>query len=106
MSFRSDRTRVVITAGRVLSPLGTTWAETAVRLRAGQSGIGPITRFDASGFPVDCAGEVRGWAQPAEDGRTRIQAMFDEVAECAMPARNAGDRRRVGVSLGLGKEPV
>src|SRR2546423_15156928 len=105
MSLRSSRTRVVITAGAVMSPLGTSWNGSADALRAGRSGIGPITRFDIRGFPLNVAGEIPGWAPP-KDGRTRIQAMFDCVAECAVPALEQVDRRRVGVSLGLGKEPV
>jgi 3-oxoacyl-[acyl-carrier-protein] synthase II len=105
MSLRSSRTRVVVTACQVLSPLGTTWRETAAALRAGCTGIGPITRFDTSGFPLTVAGEVRGWTPP-DDGRTRIQAMFDHVSECALAALKQADPKRVGVSLGLGKEPV
>ena len=105
MSLRSSRTRVVITAGQVLSPIGSTWNETAMALRAGRTGIRPITRFNTAGFPLTVAGEVRGWDAPA-DGRTRIQAMFDHVSECAQPALKQADPRRVGVSLGLGKEPV
>ena len=105
MSMRSPSTRVVITAAQVLSPLGASWTETAAALRAGTSGISAITRFDAAPFPVQVAGEVRGW-RPPDDHRTRIQAMFDSVSECAVGSVRAANPRRVGVSLGLGKEPV
>jgi 3-oxoacyl-[acyl-carrier-protein] synthase II len=105
MSLRSSRTRVVVTAGSVLSPIGATWEASSGALREGRTGIGPITRFDTRGFPLKVAGEMRGW-EPPHDGRTRIQAMFDHVSSCAVPALKAADARRVGVSLGLGKEPV
>ena len=105
MSLRSSRTRVVVTAASVLSPIGSTWDDCSRALREGRSGIGPITRFNTSGFPLKVAGEVKGW-EPPSDGRTRIQAMFDHVAQCAVPAIAESDPRRVGVSLGLGKEPI
>src|SRR6202040_1041045 len=41
-----------------------------------------------------------------DDHRTRIQAMFDFVSEGAVASVRAANPRRVGVSLGLGKEPV
>ena len=51
--------KVVITGMGVVSPLGCDNALFADRLAAGYNGIGPITRFDASGeFPVNIAGEV------------------------------------------------
>jgi 3-oxoacyl-[acyl-carrier-protein] synthase II len=54
--------RVVVTGMGALSPVGigaeTMWAA----LCRGQSGIGPITSFDTSGFSTTIAGEVRDFA--------------------------------------------
>lgn len=53
--------RVVITGMGTITPLGndaeTTWAA----IKNGQSGIGRITRFDASAFACEIAGEVKGF---------------------------------------------
>jgi 3-oxoacyl-[acyl-carrier-protein] synthase II len=51
--------RVVATGVGVVSPLGTGIEKNWTALTGGQSGIGPITRFDAADFPVRIAGEVR-----------------------------------------------
>ncbi len=51
--------RVVITGIGAVTPLGNDFPSTWAALRSGRSGIGPITRFDASSFPVRIAGEVR-----------------------------------------------
>ena len=45
----------------MVSPLGVGTAENWSALLAGKSGIGSITRFDASGFPARIAGEVKGF---------------------------------------------
>lgn len=53
--------RVVITGLGALTPLGNTWRETWAGLTSGRSGVGPITRFDATDFPTRIAAEVTGF---------------------------------------------
>uniref|UniRef100_UPI0025828EFB beta-ketoacyl synthase N-terminal-like domain-containing protein n=1 Tax=Thauera sp. TaxID=1905334 RepID=UPI0025828EFB len=52
-----SRRRVVVTGLGVISPVGNTVQEAWTNILAGKSGIGPITRFDASGFAARIAGE-------------------------------------------------
>src|ERR1041385_5631452 len=56
----SDKRRVVITGLGLVSPLGNTADESWRALIAGESGAGPITRFDATDYPVRFACEVKG----------------------------------------------
>src|SRR6202171_3569427 len=58
--------RVVVTGGGLVTPLGIGVDKNWEALMAGRSGIGPITRFDASEFPARVAGEVSDFAR--EDG--------------------------------------
>lgn len=51
--------RVVITGVGAVTPCGNSAAETWGSLVAGRSGIGPVTRFDASGCNARIAGEVK-----------------------------------------------
>jgi 3-oxoacyl-[acyl-carrier-protein] synthase II len=51
--------RVVVTGLGPVSSIGIGISPFVTSLRAGRSGISPITSFDASGFPHVCAGEVR-----------------------------------------------
>jgi 3-oxoacyl-[acyl-carrier-protein] synthase II len=55
--------RVVITGMGVVSPNGIGTCAFWNATRDGVSGIGPITRFDASDFPVRVAGEVKGFRE-------------------------------------------
>jgi 3-oxoacyl-[acyl-carrier-protein] synthase II len=53
--------RVVVTGIGLVSSLGIGTEATWESLLAGRSGIGPITRFDASGFPTRFAAEVKAF---------------------------------------------
>jgi len=53
--------RVVITGVGMVSPLGIGNRENWQALLQGRSGVGPITRFDASDYPCRIAGEVKGF---------------------------------------------
>ncbi|MEN9436727.1 MAG: hypothetical protein RIR09_1382 [Pseudomonadota bacterium] len=56
-----SRRRVVVTGLGCVSPVGNTVAEAWSNLLAGQSGIGLITKFDASAFGCKIAAEVRNF---------------------------------------------
>lgn len=53
--------RVVVTGLGMVTPLGTGVVENWENVCSGKSGIGPITKFDASGFPTRIAGEVKNF---------------------------------------------
>ncbi len=53
------RRRIAITGTGLITPLGLDSERTWAAVRAGESGIGPITKFDASDFTTTIAGEVR-----------------------------------------------
>lgn len=61
MHSSHQRKRVFITGMGLVTPLGLTIEENWSALMAGQSGIGPITRFDASHLSTQIAGEVRNF---------------------------------------------
>jgi 3-oxoacyl-[acyl-carrier-protein] synthase II len=53
--------RVVVTGIGLVSSLGIGTSENWTALKAGQSGVGSITKFDAAQFATKIAGEVRGF---------------------------------------------
>ena len=54
-----SKRRVVVTGLGIVSPVGSTVPSAWESILRGESGIGPITRFDVSAFPVRFGGQVR-----------------------------------------------
>jgi len=56
-----SKRRVVVTGLGIVSPVGSSVPSAWEAILKGESGIGPITRFDVSAFPVRIGGQVRGF---------------------------------------------
>lgn len=112
MVGRNDGRRVVVTGLGAVTPLGLGAAEMWERLLKGESGIGHITQFDSTDFPVHIAGEVRDFDPEEYVNRkqARRMARFTQfaVASARMALEDAGydprddDTTRVGVIMGTG----
>lgn len=113
-----SRRRVVITGLGIVSPVGNSVDEAWQNILAGRSGIGPVTKFDASTFPTKIAGEVKNfdigsYLSPKEARRmdtfihfgmaAGIQAIRD--AGLAEKPENA-DRYGVAIGSGIGGLPL
>ncbi|HRC59546.1 MAG: beta-ketoacyl-ACP synthase II [Propionivibrio sp.] len=106
------RRRVVITGLGVVSPVGNTVEQAWKNVLAGRSGIDRITRFDASSFPVQIAGEVRDFDitqyLPAKDARRMDLFIHYGMAAGIQAIKDAGleahpdNAERIGVSIGSG----
>ncbi len=102
--------RVVVTGIGIVSPLGLSAAATWAALLSGTSGIGPITRFDASSFAVRMAGEVRGFDPAVWIEKKEIKKMDPFIHYALAAAQEAVDASglsitsanatRVGVHIG------
>jgi 3-oxoacyl-[acyl-carrier-protein] synthase II len=77
--------RPVITGIGAITPLGLSAPETWASLLAGRSGVRPLTRFDASPFPVRIAGEVNGFDPLTVMSRKKVHrtARFAQMAVVA-----------------------
>ncbi|ABQ91826.1 beta-ketoacyl-ACP synthase II [Roseiflexus sp. RS-1] len=108
----STAQRVVITGLGAVTPCGVSVPSMWEALLAGRSGIGPITRFDASGFAIRIAGEVRGFSlDPAVDPREarrmplNVRYALNAALEAVHDARldmTREDPEQVGVVFGSG----
>ncbi len=112
--------RVVVTGIGLVTPLGGNVEDTWSALIAGRSGLGPITRFDASGLACRIAAEVKrgdgtgGTFNPDDWMDPKEQRRFDDfiiyaVAAATQAIEDAGwkpeayeDQCRTGVLVGSG----
>ncbi|MCL2298154.1 MAG: beta-ketoacyl-ACP synthase II [Proteobacteria bacterium] len=104
--------RVVVTGMGIVSPVGIGLEAAWSNILAGRSGIVPITRFDASTFPVRIAGEVKGFdVEPylaPKEARRYDTFVHYALATSIEAVRDAGldndsiDKERAGVSIGAG----
>jgi len=104
--------RVVVTGLGALTPIGNTADEFWSGLTEGRSGIGPITRFDAAGYPTRIAGELKGFDElkyvDKKDARRLDPYLKYAVACSVMAVEDAGldtgkvDATRFGVLIGSG----
>src|SRR6266542_1156305 len=101
--------RVVITGLGAVTPVGNDVPTTWRALLDGRSGIGSITGFDASAFPIRIAGEVKGFTlDPAVDpreARRMPRYVLYAVLEAVRAARldmSKEDPEQVGVIYGTG----
>jgi len=107
-----SKRRVVVTGLGIVSPVGSTVASAWDAIVRGESGIGPITRFDVSSFPVRFGGQVRDfdvaqYMSPKEARRMDefmqygVAAGIQAVADCGIDF-NKADASRCGAVCGAG----
>jgi len=111
-----SRRRVVVTGLGCISPVGNSVDVAWANLLAGQSGIGMITRFDASTFNCKIAGEVKGFDieayMSAKEARTMdtfihygVAAAAQAVVDSGLPTGDALSEElatRIGCLIGSG----
>jgi len=104
--------RVVVTGLGIISPVGNDIASAWDSIVAGRSGIGPVTRFDASSFPTRIAGEVKGFDVAAymspKEARHFDTFIHYGIAAGTQAFRDSGievseaNADRIGVVIGSG----
>ena len=104
--------RVVVTGIGAVTPLGNTIDDTWAAIKAGKSGVGPLTRVDAEKFSAKVAAEVKDFniEQYVERKEARKMDRFTQYAlAAALMAHkdselevNESNAERVGVWIGSG----
>lgn len=112
---KDSKKRVVITGMGLVSVFGNDVDTFYDKLLEGQSGIGPIDRFDASKFPTKFAGQIRGFSSEGYIDGKNDRRLDDCLRYCIVSGKkaleNAGlgsedldkfDKQKIGVLVGSG----
>ncbi|MDH3975730.1 MAG: beta-ketoacyl-ACP synthase II [Deltaproteobacteria bacterium] len=104
--------RVVVTGLGAVTPLGIGVEKSWQAITNGESGIGLVTRFDASDFPSRIAGEVKGFNAEDYMDKKEVKKMDTfihyAIASCQMAIEDSAlsitdeNAERVGVMVGAG----
>jgi 3-oxoacyl-[acyl-carrier-protein] synthase II len=107
-----SKRRVVITGLGIVSPVGSTVDTAWQSVLEGKSGIGPITRFDVSAWPVRFHGAVAGFEAEkylsAKELRKMDPFMHYGYGAAADAIRDSGieitpaNAHRIGITMGAG----
>jgi len=109
-----QKRRVVVTGMGIVSPLGLNVRESWQGAKDGRSGVGRITRFDASAFATQIAAEVKGFSPDAfidfKDQKKQdlfsqyaIAATHEALGECnLLSAATYYEPAKMGCVLGVG----
>lgn len=107
-----SKRRVVVTGLGIISPVGNSVASAWRAVLAGQSGVGPITHFDAGNYPTRIAAEVKGFDASAYIEHKDIKKMdpfihygvaagIQAVQDSGLEI-NASNAERIGAAIGAG----
>ncbi|MDP2790167.1 MAG: beta-ketoacyl-ACP synthase II [Rectinemataceae bacterium] len=109
----TSRRRVVVTGLGIVSPIGNDIPSFWASVKAGRSGIGPITQIDASDLAVKIAGEVKNFdpslrLDPKEARKMDRYAQFSvyaalEALQDAGLTKEVLNAERTGVCIGTGQ---
>ena len=107
-----SRRRVVVTGLGIICPIGNTVADAWSNALAGKSGVGRITRFDASALSSQIAGEVKNFDVAAylspKEARRMDRFIHFGIAAGVQALKDSGlevteaNATRIGVNIGSG----
>ncbi|HBV21964.1 MAG TPA: beta-ketoacyl-ACP synthase II [Nitrosomonas sp.] len=108
-----SKRRVVVTGMGIISPVGNTVSKAWENIVAGKTGITRITRFDASAFSSQIAGEVEDFDiseyLPVKEARRMDVFIHYGMAAATQSIKDAGiedisnlEAERIGVNIGSG----